>query len=523
LLACVHSSAPAAELADAAPIDARKIAIHVGQLASDEFAGRGPGTRGETQTIRYLEAQFAQSGLKPGNPDGTYLQKVPLVGFQSLPKIVFAVGDEQLALAFPDDFFHDRVALRARASVKNADVVFAGYGIAAPAYGWDDYRGIDVRNKLVIVLNGEPSRASPDDSASTDPAFFKGDTRTFYSTRDFKFDLAAAKGAAAILIVSDAKAAHQEGYDLPSRKSSSTILSGRITTDAVRRVLSLAGKDLDQLKAAASRPDSRAVLINARAGITVQSRIRQFTSHNVVARIEGSDARLKDEYILYSAHWDHLGTDSGLAGDQIYNGAIDNAVGTSQLLEIARAFSALANKPKRSFLFVATTAEEKGYLGSRFYAQHPLVPLARTVANINLDGGNAWGVTSDLIVTGYGLSTLDEVLGEAAALQGRTFINEPIDDGSLYFASDQVEFAKAGIPAAFPFSGSDYVGKPQGFGDSKWEAYSKVDYHQVSDDIKPDWDLSGAAKDAAWLMIAGQLLAASDLRPEWKPGSEFAR
>ncbi len=510
-----------------ATIQARDLAAHIQQLASDEFEGRGPGTRGETLTIQYLAAQLQQSGLAPGNPDGTYFQDVPLVGYRSVPKIEIAAGDRKLALVFLDDFVHDRTALQARASIRNAEVVFAGYGIVAPAYGWDDYKDIEIRNKLVIVLSGEPTR--PDD-----PAFFKGAMRTWYSTRDFKFDLAAARGAAGILVVSDPQKspaysifrtfAKMEGSALkPSRGETSPLITGLITVDAARRMLSLAGQDLEKLQAAASLPGSRALLTGARANISVRNSLRNFVSHNVVARVQGSDPRLRNEYVVYTAHWDHLGRDPNLAGDQIYNGAIDNAAGTSQLLEVAHAFAALAAKPRRSILFIATTAEEKGYLGSRFYVQHPIVPLLKTVACINLDGGNVWGLTSDLITTGYGLSTLDETLGDAARLQGRTFVNAAIDDGGLYFASDQIEFAKAGIPAAFPFSGSEYVGKPAEFGNARWEAYSNSDYHQVSDEVRPDWDLTGAAEDARWLMIAGHQVADSDQWPAWKPGSEFTR
>jgi Zn-dependent M28 family amino/carboxypeptidase len=513
LLAAVYSSAPSAG-EPSTPIEARNLLAHVGKLASDEFAGRAPGTLGETLTIQYLASQFAQSGLKPGNPDGTFFQRVPLIGYRSTPQIEVAAGGQKLALKYLEDFVLTRTVLRSSASLKNAEVVFVGYGISAPAYGWDDYKNIDVHNKLVIALNGEPSH----------PTLFKGEMRTWYSTRGFKFDLAAAKGAAGILIVTDPEKsdafskirtfANLEGSALqPERGERSTLLAGLITEDAARRVLALAGKDL-----AGSQP----FVTNAKARISIKNTIRRFVSHNVVARVEGSDPQLKDEYVVYTAHWDHLGTDPGLAGDQIYNGAIDNALGTAQLLEIARAFAASPVKSRRSILFVATTAEEKGYLGSRYYTQHPLVPLSKTVANINLDGGNAWGLTADLITTGFGMSTLDETLEDAARLQGRTFVREPIDDGSLYFSSDQIEFAKVGIPAAFPFSGYEYVGKPKDFGQSKWEAYS-ADYHQVTDHVKPDWDLTGAAEDAEWLLIAGHLVAESVRRPEWKAGSEFAR
>ena len=506
-------------------IQAERLMAHITTLASDAFEGRGPGTPGETRTVDYLVEQFRLAGLQPGNPDGTYVQHVPLVGYTSVPEIQIEAAGRNTSLTFLDDFVHDYPALLPVASATHAGIVFAGYGISAPEYGWNDYEGVDVKDKLVLVLSGEPSRP--------DPAFFKGGTRTYYSTRDFKFDLAAKKGAAGILVVYDPDTARtyslfqtfakMEGFGLASARDSATVISGLMTIGAARRVASLAGRDFDQLAAAAAEPRARAVVLNATANISVKSTIRHVVSSNVVARIEGSDPRLKDEYIVYSAHWDHLGKDPTLAGDQIYNGAIDNAAGTAQLLEIARGFATLERKPKRSVLFIAVTAEEKGFLGSRFYAQHPLFPIAKTIANINLDGGNVWGLTSDLITTGYGLSTLDEALGEAARLQGRTFVHEGLDDGALYFASDQIEFAKVGIPAAFPFSGSRYVGKPKAFAEARWNAYSEKDYHKVTDEVQPDWDLSGAAEDARWLLIAGYNVAESSTRPEWKRGSEFKR
>ncbi|HQZ97497.1 MAG TPA: M28 family peptidase [Pyrinomonadaceae bacterium] len=515
-------------------IRADTILEHIKKLASDEFEGRGPGTRGETLTVNYLVDQFKRSGVRPGNPDGTFVQKVPLIGSQTTPEIEIEAGGQTMSLKFLDEFVHDFPSLRRSALVRNTGVVFAGYGIVAPEFGWDDYKGVDVRNKLVIVLSGEPSQPDRNDPKKSDSAFFKGDTRTYYSTREAKYDLAGKRGAAGVLVVYDPDAsktyslfqtfAKMEGFGLkPANINSAPLISGLITIGAARRLFALAGQDLDKLQTAASRPDRAFVQIKAKADISVKSKIRTVISHNVVARVEGSDPKLKNEYVIYSAHWDHLGKDTNLKGDQIYNGAQDNAVGTAQLLEVARGFARLASKPKRSILLIAVTAEEKGFLGSRYYAQHPLFPVAKTVANINLDGGNVWGVTADLITTGYGLSTLDEFLAEAARIQGRKFIKEAIDNGGLYFGSDQIEFAKVGIPACFPFSGSEYIGRPKDWGDKKWEAYSQERYHQVSDEVKLDWDLSGAAEDAKWLLIAGFNVAQAAERPVWKLGSEFKR
>ena len=513
-------------------IESKRLLEHITTLASDRFEGRNPGTIGETLTVNYLVSQFRKAGLKPGNPDGTYVQKVPLVGYRTVPQIDVEIGKEKTALKFLDDFVHDAPALRSSASVKNADVVFAGYGIVAPEYGWDDYKGVDVRNKLIIVLSGEPSAPDKNDSQKLDISFFRGETRTYYSTRDFKFDLAAKKGAAGILVITDPQKANtfslfqtfakMEGFGLKPRNANTpTLISGLMTVGSARRIFTAAGHDLEKLEASAARSDFKVIMTPAKASISVTNKLRNIVSKNVIAQIEGTDPGLKNEYVVYSSHWDHLGKDTSLKGDQIYNGAIDDAIGTAQLLEIAKGFAELTKKPKRSILFIATTSEEKGFLGSRYYAQNPLFPISNTIANINLDGGNAWGRTKDILSANYGLSTLDEVLEEAAKLQGRVFVKESLGDGGLYFGSDQMEFAKAGIPAIFPFSGSDYPGRPKDFGETQWNNYGDKDYHQVSDEIKPDWNLSGAAEDAQWLLIAGYKIAQANKRPEWKPGSEF--
>lgn len=544
LAAAILSSAIAAGAQDRAGLKAMQqgldaitpaaISEHTKKLASDEFEGRGPGTRGETLTVEYLVDRFKKTGAKPGNPNGTYVQKVPLVGYRTVPRLSFEAGGKVESLKFLDDFVHDYPALRPSAALNGAAVVFAGYGVVAPQYGWDDYAGVDVRGKVVIVLSGEPSRPDPKDPKKLDESFFKGDTRTYYSTRESKYEIASKRGAAGILVVYDPSTARtfsifqafakMEGFALkPARPNEEPVISGLITKAAAERVLSSAGLNFAELQSAASRPNYLAVVTKARATVAVASVIRNVTSHNVVARVEGSDPRLKNEYIIYSSHWDHLGKDPTLTGDQIYNGAIDDAAGTAQLIEIARGFVNLPRKPKRSILFIATTAEEKGYLGARHYTRNPLFPISNTLANINLDGANLFGVTADLISTGYGLSFLDETLAEAARLQGRTFVRASLDNGGLYFASDQIEFAKAGIPAVFPFSGSNYVGKPKDYGDKLWEAYGDKDYHKVSDEFKPDWDFSGAAEDARWLLIAGYNVAQSNIRPTWKSGSEFRR
>ncbi len=513
-------------------VEAKRILEHVKRLASDTFEGRAPGTAGETLTVNFLAEQFKKSGVKAGNPNGTFFQNVALVGYRTVPQIEIEAAGKKVPFVFLDDFVHDYPLLRPSATVKNAPIVFAGYGIVAPQYGWDDYKGLDVRGKLVIVLSGEPAAADKTDPKKLDASVFRGNLRTYYSTREFKFDLAAKKGAAGILIVYDPTKANtyslfqtfakMEGFALkPTGANSRTLISGLMTIDAANRVFSASGQDLEKLSANAEQAGFSAIETNVRANISVRSKLRNVVSRNVVARIEGSDPALKNEYVIYSAHWDHLGRDRKLKGDQIYNGAIDNAIGTAMLLEIAKGFARLPKKPRRSILFIATTSEEKGYLGARYYAQNPLYPIGDAVANINLDGGNAWGITKDVLSASYGHSTLDETLEEAAATQKRGFLRESLGDGGLFFGSDQIEFAKAGIPSIFPFSGFDYAGKPKDFGDGKWNSYSDNDYHQVSDEIRPDWDLSGAAEDTRWLLVAGWNVAQTTERPKWKPESEF--
>ncbi|HQZ97499.1 MAG TPA: M28 family peptidase [Pyrinomonadaceae bacterium] len=514
-------------------IRADRIFDSIKVLASDRFEGRNVGTAGEALTVDHLVSEFKRAGLKPGNPDGTYVQNVPLVGYRTQPRIELDAKGIKASLNFPDDFVHEFPRLQPQVSINDAEVVFGGYGIVAPEYGWDDYKGIDVRNKLVIFLGGEPSIQDKNDPTKMDSTFFKGDLRTFYSTMEYKKELAAEKGAAAVLFITDPEKSPNYsifktfallgGFALEPRGPANKALAvtGLVTISAARRLFAAAGQDLDALQSSAQTKDFKPVSTNARANISVISKLRRVKSQNVVARIEGSDPRLKDEYLVYTAHWDHLGMDKNLKGDQIYNGAIDNAIGTAEMLAIARGLARLPRAPKRSILFIATTAEEKGWLGSRYYVQNPLYPLSKTIADINLDGGNVWGRTKDVNSSGYGYTTLDEYFEAAAQLQGRTFPKESMDNNGLYFGSDNVEFARGGVPAFFAFGGFEYTGRPADFGGNKWNGYADKDYHKVSDEIGPDWDLSGAAEDAQWLLIAGYKIAQAAKRPEWKAGSEF--
>ncbi|HKI17705.1 MAG TPA: M28 family metallopeptidase [Isosphaeraceae bacterium] len=510
---------------------------HIKVLASDDFEGRGPGTPGEEKTVAYLTGQFQKMGLKPGNPDGTFFQAVPLVGFQA-KKVEgsFRVGDRAIGLSFLDDFVAVSRRMAEEVKVGDSDVVFVGYGVVAPEYGWDDYKGLDVRGKTLIMLVNDPPVADPADPSKLDPAFFKGRAMTYYGRWTYKYEIASEKGAAAAILVHETGPAGypfevvkgswgRENFDIAqpeaSQASNRVAIEGWISLDKAKELFQACGRDFQSLKQAAARPDFRPAPLGCSAKLAITNTLREVKSRNVVAKLEGSDPALKNETVIYTAHWDHLGRDSSLAGDQIYNGAADNASGVAGVLEIARALVRVKPSPKRSIVFLAVTAEEKGLLGAKYYAAHPLYPLERTLADINLDVINLWGPTDDIISIGMGNSTLDDLLVQVAKEQGRTVAPDADPEKGYYFRSDHFEFAKQGVPALDPKGGRRYTGKSADFGKRKQDEYTAKDYHKPSDEVKPDWDLSGAVLDLRALAELGYRVAQGERYPEWKPDSEF--
>ncbi len=517
-----------------AAITADGLLEHTKVLSSDEYEGRGPGTRGEDLTVKYLTEQFQRMGLKPGNPDGTYTQKVPLVGFTGQATASFTAGGKTINLEFPKDYVAVSRRFVPESKVENSDLVFVGYGVVAPEYGWDDYKGVDVRGKTIVMLINDPAVPDASDPARLDDKMFKGKAMTYYGRWTYKYEIAAQKGAAAAIIIHETGPAgypyevvsgswSRENFDIQTsdKNMGRPAVEGWITTDRAKELLSASGQDFDTLKKAAITKEFKPVMLNAKASIDIKNTLREINSLNVVAKLEGSDPVLKDEYVVYSAHWDHLGRDPNLQGDQIFNGALDNATGTSALLEIAEGFTKLATPPKRSVLFLAVTAEEKGLLGAKHYAANPLYPLNKTVANINMDGVNQWGRTKDVTMVGDDNSSLIDLLNQAARDQGRSVGPDPEPDKGLYYRSDHFEFAKQGVPALYMKSGVDYVGKDPNYSKQKRDEYTTNDYHKVSDEIKPDWDLNGAVEDAQLLLTIGYRVAQGDKYPEWKAGSEF--
>jgi Zn-dependent M28 family amino/carboxypeptidase len=509
---------------------------HIKVLASDAFEGRAPGTPGEDRTVEYLTKQFQAAGLKPGNPDGTFVQVVPLVAVEvNEVSGAFRVGGKTVGLKSPDDWVAVSRREGERVEVANSDVVFVGYGVVAPEYGWDDYKGLDVRGKTLIMLVNDPAVPDPKDPTKLDPSVFKGRAMTYYGRWTYKYEIAAEKGAAAAVIVHETgpagypfavvQAGAREKFDIETKADGATpppvAVESWVSTEKARELLKAAGHDLDALKKAAVRKDFRPVPLGARADLAVSSKHRTLRSRNVVARLEGSDPKLKGECVVYTAHWDHLGRDAKLTGDQIFNGAADNASGTAALLTLARAFARVNPAPKRSIVFLAVTAEEKGLLGAKYYASHPLYPLEKTLANLNMDVLNLWGKTRDLVSLGLGQTTLDGPIAEVAARQGRQVVPDAEPEKGFFYRSDHFEFVKQGVPAMKVAGGVDYVGKPADYGRKKRDEYTKTDYHKVSDEVKPDWDLSGAVDDLRLLAEVGYRVAQGASYPEWLPGTEF--
>jgi Zn-dependent M28 family amino/carboxypeptidase len=504
-------------------------------LSSDDFEGRKPGSAGEQKTIAYMQEQFRQMGLKPGNPDGTYLQKVPLAGITSKPRPDIAVKGRKLPLVFRKDYIAVSSRYVPKVEVKPSEVVFVGYGVVAPEYGWDDYKDVDVKGKTIVMLINDPAIPDPNDPSKLDDRMFKGRAMTYYGRWTYKYEIASQKGAAAAIIIHETGPAgypfevvsgswggENFGIQRPDNNMGRVAVEGWITYDKAGELCRMSGLDLAALKKAAIQKDFRPVVLRgAAASFKIENTLRKIDSHNVVAKLEGSDTALKDQYIIYTAHWDHLGRDPELKGDQIYNGAADNASGSAGLLEIARAYTKLSPAPKRSILFLSLTGEEQGLLGAQYYAMNPLYPMKNTLADINMDVLNTWGKTKDMTIIGLGNSTLDDTTAQVLKAHGRTVGGDPDPGKGSFYRSDHFEFAKQGVPALDPDPGVEYIGKPADYGRQKRDHFTENDYHKPSDEVKSDWDLSGAVDDLRVFFEVGDTLAQGAKYPEWQPGTEF--
>src|SRR5437899_4702569 len=507
---------------------------HIKILASYEFEGRAPGTKGEELSVKYNADHFKQIGVRPGKPDGTYTQEVPLAGITSEPRMSFSVRDKTVDLKYPDGFVASSARLKPEIKIDKSDVIFVGYGVVAPEYGWDDYKDVDVRGKTLLMLIGDPPVPDPKYPAKLDDKMFKGKAMTYYGRWTYKYEIAAQKGAAASIIIHETEPAAypwqvvrsswgKENFELDNPNKNMDAISVRswITLEVAKKLFTDCGQDFDALKKSAITKEFRPVSLKATAYIEIKQQIRSFKSHNVIGKLEGSDPKLNGEYIIYTAHWDHLGRHPELQGDQIFNGAIDNASGVASVIELGGAFTKLNPPPKRSVLFMATTAEEAGLLGAKYYTQHPLYPLEKTLTDINIDGVNPWGKSHDLEDLTDGNSTLDDLLGQAAARQGRVLKPSSEPEKGGFYRVDSFEFAKAGVPALHAARGVEIIGKPSEYGKQKRDEYLAKHYHQPSDEVDPAWDLSGAVQDVQLLFEVGYQVANGDKFPEWKAGREF--
>lgn len=508
-------------------ITAALIGRHIKVLASDEFQGRRPFTAGEEKATSYLASEFKKLGLQP-SPNGSYFQAVPLVEITGTPDSTATVAGngKSLTLKYRTDYMFLTEREQPTVTIKDSPLVFAGYGVTAPEYKWDDYAGLDVKGKTVVVLINDPG------NAGNDTTLFKGKAMTYYGRWGYKYEEAIRHGATGLLIIHDTKPASYPwtvvqssngGSKLhpqtPDHGASKLAVEGWITLDAAKRLFAAAGQNYDEAYTAANKPGFHGKALGLSLSTTLHNKITLKSSKNVVAVLPGT-TRPK-EYIIYSAHWDHLGIGKAVAGDSIYNGALDNASGCAGLLAIATGFVQASEKPGRSIVFLAVTGEEQGLLGSAYYAEHPLFPVASTVADINMDELLAFGPMRDLTITGYGQSELDDYAGRAAKEQNRYVIPYQHPETGSFYRSDHFSFAKVGIPALYASGAFESRLHGKAFAEKERKDFEEKNYHQPSDQYDPKWDLRGAAQDARLLFRVGQMLAGETTFPKWKDGSEF--
>ncbi len=512
---------------DTPRFSAERLAADVKTLASDEFQGRAPGTIGEDRVIEFLSGQFEQAGLKPGNGN-SYLQPVPMVSMTADPAAILRIHNQnyeiKYAMGVQSILWTKRV--QAEVSLDNSELVFVGYGIIAPEFNWNDYANSDVRGKTVVILVNDPGFATGDSD------LFRGKSMTYYGRWTYKFEEAARQGAAGALIVHETDAAGYgwdvvanswsgEQFDLQREdgNQNAVAVEGWLDSEAAHEVLAAAGLTLEEARQMALKPDFQVVDLGLFVSTELHNDISGLNSKNVVGLIPGSQR--PDEVIIFMAHWDHLGTKTTLPGDQIFNGAIDNATGTAAIIELARAFAAMDPAPERSILFLAVTGEESGLLGSAWYAEHPLFPLSETVAALNFDSLIVDGATRDITVFGLGSSELEEYLDEAAAKQGRVPVAEPTPEKGYFFRSDHFNLAKVGVPVLYAEAGIDNLEHGQDWGKQRMQEYRRDRYHQPADEYSEDWNWSAVIQDIELYFDIGRRLSGETTFPNWYSNSEF--
>lgn len=508
-------------------IRAEAFSKNVQVLASDEFEGRGLASVGEEKTINFLREEFEKLGLKPGNGQ-SFFQEVPVVRTTADPDTKLTITSEKRSnfLSYADEFVALTLRVVPEVSLRNSELIFVGYGIVAPEYNWNDYEGIDVRGKTVVMLVNDPG------FATNDPQLFNGKAMTYYGRWTYKYEEAARQGAAGALIIHQTEPAAygwevvRTGWTGPKfnlvsedNNLSRCAVEGWVHINAAHKIFDMARKNFDQLKGSAAKRGFKAVPLGLKASLTLKNSIENLKTRNVIALLPGS--KRPDEYIIYMAHWDHFGINPNLQGDKIFNGAVDNATGTAGLIELAKAFKNLKSPPRRSMAFLSTTGEEQGLIGAQYYATHPIFPATKTVGVINMDGLDVYGRMRDITVIGYGNSELDVYVEAVASEQGRKVRPDPKPEKGSYFRSDHFPFAKQGIPAIYVSSGVDHVKYGEAWTLEKMDKFVAEKYHKPSDEYDPSWDLSGAIDDLHLLFKVGYRLSMESSFPNWRPGIEY--
>jgi Zn-dependent M28 family amino/carboxypeptidase len=508
-------------------INADDLQADIQVLASDEFQGRAPSSPGEDRTMEFLRTEFEALGLEPGN-GASFVQEVPLVAITADPDMTLEIrgNGARNSFRYGEEFVAATKRVVDRSAIDNSELVFLGYGAVAPEYDWNDWEGVDMRGKTAVVLVNDPG------FPTEDAALFNGRAMTYYGRWTYKFEEAARQGVAGLFIVHETEPASypwavvQRGWSGPEfglvaedNNMSRAPIEGWWTLETAHAVFAQAGLSYDSLKAAASRRDFTPVPLGLTASVSVRNTVERSTSHNFLAVLPGSDRA--DEYFVYMAHWDHFGIGTPIDGDSIYNGALDNASGTAALLELAEAFASLEQRPSRSLLFLAVTAEEQGLLGSEYYGQHPVYPLGKTVAALNMDVLNVLGPMRDISIVGYGNSELDDYLEDVASAAGREVKPDPNPEAGSYYRSDHFNFAKVGVPALYPGEGVDHVEHGEEWTRERRDEWRARQYHQPSDEYDPSWDLTGAVDDLRIYFQIGYRIANESTFPSWKEGSEF--
>jgi len=524
---CSQDPATSQSAAPADAIDTTDIDYFLSELSADKFLGRKPCTEGEPITINFIENEFKKMGLEPGNGN-SYFQEVPLVEIDAAPSDGMFIngGKQNLKFNYKKDFMTFTQQVKENINVENSELIFCGFGIVAPEYGWNDYAGIDMKGKTAVIFVNDPGYYSED------PSFFKGKTMTYYGRWDYKYEEAARQGAEGVILIHETGAAGYPWFVVanswsggllslqsPDDNMSRCPVEAWVTFDAAKRIFVNSKVDANNMLQRASQKGFKPFSLGMTMNTKIKNTFKKDISNNVIAKITGSES--PDEYIIYTSHWDHMGIGQVVNGDSIYNGALDNASGSATMFSIAKAFAEMKEKPKRTVIFLSVTAEEQGLLGSLWYAQNPIYPIDKTVANINMDGAAIIGRMKDLTITGHGQSTMDDIAAEEAKKQDRYILPDQEPEKGYFFRSDHFSFAKVGVPALYAKGSYDHREKGKEYAMGKRKEFTTTNYHQPSDHYTDDWDLHGAVEDAQLFFNVGLRIANENLYPKWKEGSEF--